>query len=86
MEGTPPGQRTLATEALPLVMVRCVHQRLILDPSPDPHVSSERGSRAAKSEAVRRRTGWPAPGRTPNCPRHPRPPTRALQVTHTPLS
>ncbi|MQL88558.1 hypothetical protein Taro_021125 [Colocasia esculenta] len=39
-----------------------------------PRLASLRGSGAAKSEAVRRRTGWPAPGRTPNCPRrhHPR--------------
>ncbi|MQL71275.1 hypothetical protein Taro_003579 [Colocasia esculenta] len=75
-------------ETLPLVKVRCVHRHLILDPGPDPHVSSERGrtqsgwttvprltspngSGATRSEAVRRRTDWPAPGRTPNCPRRP---------------
>ncbi|MQM01042.1 hypothetical protein Taro_033792 [Colocasia esculenta] len=42
-------------ETLPLVTVRRVHRRLILDPGPDPHVSSERV--------------WPDYGPTPDLPK-----------------
>ncbi|MQL97152.1 hypothetical protein Taro_029831 [Colocasia esculenta] len=40
--GISPGQETLATESTTTSQpVRCVHRRLILDPGPNLHVSSE---------------------------------------------